>query len=302
MRSFKRLIVFSLFVAFSVAAFSQSFKTTPNGVKYRYIKVNKKAYQAQEGDVLVCTCKITMGDSVLVEITEPQRLFMVTAPQFKGDLPEGLKLLHTGDHAVICISADSVQKMGAILPPYFVPGKGMRLCYEINVADIVTKETIALEEAAYRESLARAAEEENAVISQYVREHNIDATPDERGLYVIVKKQGTGERVANGRTVKIDYVGKLLNGKVFDSSIESVAEENGLYNPQRTYMPLQYVVGQVSLIEGWERGVMDMPAGTELMLIIPSSLGYGPRGAGADIPPNSPLIFELNIIEVRVEE
>lgn len=293
-----KILLLLVLVSISAASYAQRFKTTPNGIKYRFVKTNKKAYQAQEGDVIVCTCKVSLGDSLLVEITEPQRLLMVNESMFKGDLPEGLKLLHIGDHAVICISADSIAKQGAMLPPYFVPGKDMRICYEINVSDIVTKETLALEEEAYRESQALAAEEENAVILQYVRDHNLNATPDEKGLYIIVKKQGTGEKVANGRTVKVDYIGKLLNGKVFDSSIESVAKENGLYNPRRTYMPLEYVVGQVPLIEGWERGVMGMPAGTELMLIMPSTLGYGSRGAGDDIPPNSPLIFELNIIEV----
>ena len=66
----------------------------------------------------------------------------------------------------------------------------------------------------------------------------------------------------------------------------------------RTYEPLTYVVGQMSLIRGWEEGIMGQPAGSKLQLLIPSNMAYGPQRAG-NIPPYSPLVFDLDIVSVE---
>ena len=132
-----------------------------------------------------------------------------------------------------------------------------------------------------------------------MKNNNIKAEPDEDGLYIIVNKKGKGQKVEIGRDVAINYTGRLLDGKVFDTSIETVAKSNDIYEPQRQYAPLSYTVGRMSLIRGWENGVINQPAGSKLTLIIPSSLGYGTQGAGDRIPPNSPLIFDIEIVSVK---
>ena len=85
---------------------------------------------------------------------------------------------------------------------------------------------------------------------------------------------------------------------MFDTSVESVDKESGLYNPQRPYSPLTYTVGQMSLIQGWEEGIINQPGGTKLTVIMPSSMGYGPQAVG-DIPANSPLVFDIDIVSVK---
>ena len=132
-----------------------------------------------------------------------------------------------------------------------------------------------------------------------MEENNITAAPDEKGLYVIVEKRGNGAKVAVGKQVKINYTGRLLDGEVFDTNIETIAQESGVYTAGRTYEPMTYTVGQMSLIEGWERGVMGQPAGSKLKLVMPSSLAYGAQGAGADILPYTPLTFEIEIVDVK---
>ncbi|MBE2268739.1 MAG: FKBP-type peptidyl-prolyl cis-trans isomerase [Anaerolinea sp.] len=104
------------------------------------------------------------------------------------------------------------------------------------------------------------------------------------GLQYKVLKQGTGIRPANANTeVEVHYEGKLINGKVFDSS----------YQRDET---ATFFLNQV--IAGWTEGVQLMPTGSIYELTIPAELGYGMHGAPGVIPPNATLIFKVELIKV----
>lgn len=99
-------------------------------------------------------------------------------------------------------------------------------------------------------------------------------------------KIGTGIEAVDGKKVTVDYVGILTDGKKFDSSYD-----------RKT--PFTFNLGKGEVIKGWDDGVVGMKVGGKRKLTIPSSLGYGERGAGADIPPNSTLIFEVELLKVE---
>ena len=183
--------------------------------------------------------------------------------------------------------------------PYYELGKGMKIYYEISLQDIVTKEELEEEQNNFMAEMKERQQNEPEAIETYVRENNITVKPNDKGVYVIVKKKGTGAKVAAGRTVAMNYTGRLLDGTMFDSSVESDAIQGGLQQPGRTYEPLTYVVGQMRLIPGWEESVMGMPEGTVMQVIMPSAQGYGPQGAGQMIPPYSPLVFDIEIVSVK---
>ncbi|AYV54641.1 FKBP-type peptidyl-prolyl cis-trans isomerase [Leptospira kmetyi] len=96
---------------------------------------------------------------------------------------------------------------------------------------------------------------------------------------------GTGKEAFSGSNVTVHYVGTLTNGKKFDSSRD-----------RRT--PFTFNLGAGEVIKGWDRGVRGMKEGGIRKLTIPPELGYGSRGAGAAIPPNSTLIFEVELLKV----
>ena len=107
------------------------------------------------------------------------------------------------------------------------------------------------------------------------------------GLKYIEKTVGTGVMPTSGQTATVNYTGALLKGTVFDSSL----------NPGRT--PFSFKLGTNQVIKGFEEGTATMKVGGKRLLIIPSELGYGASGSGSSIPPNSTLIFDLELLEVN---
>jgi hypothetical protein len=103
----------------------------------------------------------------------------------------------------------------------------------------------------------------------------------------------------NGDTVYVNYTGRTLDGKVFDSSIEAEAKKGGLEQPGRVYEPISFALGEGRVIPGWEQGLLLVNEGAKATFIIPSDLAYGPQGAGADIKPFSTLIFDLELVKVK---
>jgi FKBP-type peptidyl-prolyl cis-trans isomerase len=106
------------------------------------------------------------------------------------------------------------------------------------------------------------------------------------GLKYIDEVVGTGPSPQKGEQVTVHYVGTLEDGKKFDSS----RDRN---------QPLVFTIGVGQVIKGWDEGVMSMKVGGKRKLIIPPDLGYGSRGAPPAIPPNSTLIFEVELLGVK---
>jgi len=107
---------------------------------------------------------------------------------------------------------------------------------------------------------------------------------------------GMGEGVSQGQMAVVHYTGWLYDpsapenkGTKFDSS-----RDHG--------RPFRFVVGAGKVIRGWDEGVQGMRAGGQRLLLIPSRLGYGPSGAGGVIPPNAPLLFEVELLAIEAAD
>ncbi|MDP3954880.1 MAG: FKBP-type peptidyl-prolyl cis-trans isomerase [bacterium] len=105
------------------------------------------------------------------------------------------------------------------------------------------------------------------------------------GLKVEDLKVGQGEAVKSGDQISIHYLGTLTNGTKFDSSYDRG-------------QPFETQIGVGQVIQGWDLGVVGMRVNGKRKLTIPPELGYGERGAGAVIPPNATLIFEVELIGI----
>jgi len=85
----------------------------------------------------------------------------------------------------------------------------------------------------------------------------------------------TSKRVENGDTISVNYVGRLEDGTIFDTSVKEAALETGIYNQMRDYKPLTFTVGAGQMIKGFDEGVVGMRAGEEKTLTIPPEEAYG---------------------------
>jgi peptidylprolyl isomerase len=100
-------------------------------------------------------------------------------------------------------------------------------------------------------------------------------------------EEGDGDEAASGDALTVDYVGVLYaNGEEFDASFEG---------PE----PFQFVLGQGSVIPGWDEGLEGMKVGGRRQLVIPPDLAYGPQGQPPDIPPDSALVFVVDLLSVN---
>jgi FKBP-type peptidyl-prolyl cis-trans isomerase len=106
------------------------------------------------------------------------------------------------------------------------------------------------------------------------------------GLQYVDVKEGTGTAAKSGDTVEVHYTGRLKDGTKFDSSVDRG-------------MPFSFPLGAGKVIKGWDEGVAGMKVGGKRKLIIPSELGYGKRGAGAKIPPDAELTFDVELLKIK---
>ena len=152
------------------------------------------------------------------------------------------------------------------------------------------KEEIRIFFQAMEEEQRAAAQkmgEVNAAAGKAFLEENgkrveVNVTPS--GLQYEVLEEGTGKQPSAGDNVTVHYTGKLIDGTVFDSSVDRGA-------------PATFGVTQV--IPGWVEALQMMKEGAKWRLFIPSNLAYGPNGAGNIIGPNSTLIFDVRLIKVN---
>jgi len=106
-----------------------------------------------------------------------------------------------------------------------------------------------------------------------------------QGVTIDDKKVGEGRAAKKGDRIGMRYIGKLQNGKVFDSNKKG--------------KPFTFKLGVGEVIKGWDIGVAGMTVGGERRITVPAAQGYGSRGAPPDIPPNATLVFDVKCLEIK---
>lgn len=136
-------------------------------------------------------------------------------------------------------------------------------------------------EGASQRQAQKNLEEGNAYLEKNKAREGVTTT--QSGLQYEVITAGTGPMPTAADQVRVHYHGTLIDGKVFDSSVDRGE-------------PVVFGVGQV--IPGWTEALQLMPVGSKWKIYLPSNIAYGERGAGGDIGPNAALIFEVELLEI----
>jgi len=224
------------------------------------------------------------SDSVLRNTMAENRpvISTIQKSRFSGSFEQGLQMLSAGDSCSFWVLADSLfaKGIGAALPEYIAKGSYLR--FDVKMLDVWTMQEYSKEQQLIA---MKARVDEDKVLADYIKTNNIPATFDPAtGLYYQVVKAGEGPKPIKGNTVSVHYTGRLLNGQIFDSS------EGG--------QPFEFALGQGYVIEGWDKGIPYMKKGEKGILYIPSYMGYAGQRAGS-IPPNSILIFEVELVNIK---
>jgi FKBP-type peptidyl-prolyl cis-trans isomerase len=259
----------------------EEYKKSPNDLQYKIIVDNKDG-EAQPGQVMKYNVYWRTDKDSLFLSTKDQNTPIyskVDKPKFKGDPLEILTMIGKGDSASCYLPADLVFRGSP--PPFLHHGDFMKL--DFKVLDVMSEEeynTLMNAKAADQQS------SEQKDIESYLSSNNLKGEKTPSGLYVIVEDLGTGKQPMPGNTVKVNYSGMLLNGTKFDSSLDPGRE------------PFEFKIGAGQVIKGWDEGIPHFKEGGKGKLVVPSGLAYGERGAGEKIPPNAPLVFEIQLLEV----
>lgn len=152
---------------------------------------------------------------------------------------------------------------------------------DLNVVSKALQELSARAEAAQAEAFKALEAEGKAFLEENKKHAAVKET--ESGLQYEILTEGTGKVPAKTDKVRVHYTGSLIDGTVFDSSVQRGT-------------PAEFPV--TGVIAGWVEALQMMPVGSKWRLTIPHNLAYGERGAGASIPPFSTLVFEVELLDI----
>ena len=292
----------------------QPFTRLASGTEYRLFRADATGkyqprtlaptdapYASRAGQVLTVFMEFRTGrDSVLMSSRRMQPTAQPVAlpPQpTPGGLEEALGLLLPGDSAVFRFPADTVfaKTFRQPVPPFIKRG-GNTLTVLASARELLTMEQMMARQKQLEAEMEKKAAQlsagqlvkDNALILAYLKKNHATAKKTAGGTYYIIKKAGTGLPPKKGQTVRVLYRGTVLStGKEFDSTAK------------RNNDPFSFTLGVRQVIPGWDQGIAMLTKGSKAVLLIPSPLAYGARGAGADIPPNTVLRFEVELVDFK---
>ncbi len=280
-----------------------NFTTINPKLKYVFVENKPTAQHPQEGDdvmmhmVAICNNRF-MYHSGQLNKGKPGA-FSISKSTFKGDINEAIVLMTPGDSIICLVDAQSIYEYSKKrLPDFIKPGDLIQ--YNIRLVSITPKEQLQKErEAAMMKALQQQESNQNTddeTLKAYFKTKNITPIKTASGMYFNIQKEGTGSLSKPGDTVVMNYRGNLLDGTVFDSNIDSAFMH---------VQPLTFVLGTGRVIQGWEEGIGYLKPGSKASFYLPASLAYGSQsrpGNAANpkgIPPNSVLIFDVELISVK---
>jgi FKBP-type peptidyl-prolyl cis-trans isomerase FkpA len=285
---FKKLILLAG-LSISILACNQYKVEIKDGVRFQLHKHDPKGKLPKEGDIMMCHIVMSnYKDSIIkntyTDGTKDPIYVRIQRSEFKGGLEDGLRMLTIGDSATFFVSTDSLFAGGRPRPEGMPAGSDLK--FVVKVVAMPTQDELRKiqveQQKKQMEAAGRQMGDELKEIDGYLAAKKVaNVKKSESGLRYSIENPGVG-KTAPGKTAVVKYVGKLLNGTVFDQNAQGV----------------DFQLGANAVIPGFEEGLLLLGKGGKAKIFIPSPLGYGPQGTGP-IPPNSPLIFEVEIVDIK---
>jgi FKBP-type peptidyl-prolyl cis-trans isomerase FkpA len=305
-------LLFLVIILSSFSAIAQSdegYKIDEEGMEYKIISDGKNALMKNGEFMEIHFTSIIKGNGVdsVLNSTREQGAAQIMPFDSVNIPPNYYKIfaqLRHGDSLSTRTATDSIIKKmleGQQLPAFIK--KGMFIYTNIKIANVyATKEAAdkaqsditAKKEIIDKEKAAAQIIIDDKILSDYLAANKITATKSPKGTYVQITKPGVGARLNNTQFVKVKYKGTTLDGNIFDTNMD---DSKGHTDALLVNLTNDMSLG-AGVIPGMTDALLMMQKGTKAIMYIPSALGYGARGAGADIPPNANLIFEVEVLSI----
>ena len=286
------ILLTSMLVGFCSLGQTEGYRQNENDLYFKFF-IKNKGKTAKIGDLasLHMIIKAENGDVLKNSYTESQGkpiLFPVKIPTFAGDIYEAVSMMAAGDSASFLISSDSIYHNVFRKPLPNNVQSGSLLNFNLKVQWIKAQSELEIKE--HEVDVDRVQlEKEEAEIKSYIKSHGLAMKRTKSGVYVEETKKGQGEAAVATKMISINYTGKFLDDKVFESTFEE----------EKFGRPISVTIGNQQVIRGWEEAFLEMKAGGTYMVLIPSHMAFGIKGKGNVIPPNTPLAFEIKVLSVR---
>jgi FKBP-type peptidyl-prolyl cis-trans isomerase FkpA len=256
------------------------------GVYYKLNKIGESDIKAQNTDYVTADIEYkTMSDSVFFTGRRKLQLHNIESA---GKIESCFSMLAEGECADFIISADSffTRTLQTSLPEFIPVGSMMKV--KLDIVEIQTRQEYGKEKEAFLHWIEDFGDYEKIILQQYLEEEKLPVELTKTGLLHLKIRNGNGKMIEKGDTITINYEGRFLNGKFFDSTI-------------KRNQPFQFVYGtEWQVVKGLEEAIGMMSEGEKSLFIIPSDLAFGTEGSSTGIvPPFTSTIFEVEIISVN---
>lgn len=291
-------VLLSLLVVSIYSCTSDGFKQGETGYQYKIVRNGEGPVFENNQYILMYMDYYYEDDSLLFTWTEkktPVTLqYIDTIWESRGQIYHGLKKLKVGDSAVFRVNCSNLYEIAFNTNIPYGLNPFSYITVEIGIASMLDPTEFRMWQAnlfkTRREQIQKRKEqqlfEDISLIDIYLEEQGLIGMELESGIRYIVREQGSGKKPEPGDQVLIHFKGYLLDGTQFDSSYDRNE-------------PHEFTLGARSVIPGWEQSVAEMPLGSKITFYIPSGLAYGERGLGEMVGPNTVVVFDFELLDIK---
>lgn len=263
----------------------EGYSKSNKGFHYKLHSIGESNQQIETGDYVTTDIQyLTLEDSVFFE---GRRKLKLETPAYEGAIEDCFLMLRANESASFILPAENFfkQTLGSDIPSFITEGENIKI--NLTIIDIQTTAEFENEKIAFLNWIEDFGHYEKVILNQFLKQEKQDLKPSVSGLIYLPLETTDEPKIEIGDTITINYEGKFLNGKFFDST-------------KRRNQPFQFIYGtEWQVIKGIEEGLALMGKGEKALFILPSELGFGTSGSSTGIiPPFTSLIFEVEILDV----
>lgn len=263
----------------------KGYKRIQQNVFFKLFTFGEEKQALRNGDLITIDISYsTMNDSIFFHGIRKLKL---EDTGIKNSIYSSLIKLHKGDSAsFIFRSTDFFQRNLKSDIPYYLKHQ-KRIKINVKVLEVQSDADYQVEKKQFLKWAEDLNKTEKALINDFLNEQRINISPTPGGMYFVLTKSGTGKNAVSGDLVKIHYEGRFIDGRYFDST-------------KKNNEPVEFILGQEFIvIKGIEEAVKMMKEGDKALIILPSDLAFGEKGAGEGIvPPFTAIIYEVELLKV----